>query len=194
MPFMHRVPLLALLALLLVACSDPQGGAMQNQSLGLATGWFAQLQPDNVLCSLMGIGEPTMDLTFYLGPDVDKDVSTVRFLPFVEKGQRVQQGTSLQYGIGDTVPGAIEVERGAAIVDPRFTDEALATALATHTSFYFPLTVHRLRVEPGTICFVDPVTGFRDTTDCIDVPAGSGLEGAHYWCSVSVTVDGKWSE
>jgi hypothetical protein len=162
--------------------------------MGRATGWFTQVSSDNVLCTLSGIGEPTLDLTFYLGPDVDKDTSTVSFVPLVQKHQRVQQRTSLEYGTGESVPGAIEVERGAAIVDPRFTDEAKASAISSHTSYWFPLEVRRLRLEPGHLCYADPVTGVVDTTDCIDVTEGSGLDDAHFWCNVSVLADLKWSE
>ena len=180
--------------LCLAACVDPQGGPGENQSLGRATGWFTQLQPDNVYCGLSGIGAPSIDLLFYLGPDRDKSPSTVSFLPFAQKQQRFQQRTSLQYDVGEKVPGAIEVERGAAIVDPRFTDESKASAIASHTSYYFPLTVHRLRLEPGHLCYVDPVSGVVDTTDCIDIPEGTGLDDAHFWCNVAVNADLQWSE
>jgi len=192
----RSLPMRALpFVLLLAACVDPQGGPTQNQSLGRTTGWFTQITPDNMFCGLSGIGAPTIDVTFYLGADhEDKDVSTLTFLPFVQKQQRLQQITSLQYGIGETVGGAIEVERGAAIIDPRLTDEVKATAIASHTSYYFPLTIHHLRLQPGHICYVDPVSGVVDPTDCIDVAEGSGLDDAHLWCNVAVNADLLWSE
>jgi hypothetical protein len=183
-----------LFVLLLAGCVDPAAGAMQNQSLGRATGWFAQLHADNVLCTLQAIGTPTIDLSFYLGPDTELDLTTLRFRPLAHRDQRFQQLTSMAYGFGDAVGGAAELERGAAIVDPRFTDEARASAIASHTSLYFPLTVHRLRLNAGHLCNGDLSSGATITTDCIDVVEGSGLDEAHLWCDVAGEVDPKWTE
>ena len=180
--------------LLLAGCVDPAAGALENQSLGHATGWFSQVQSDKVLCSLQAIGATTIDLTFYLGPDSTSDIATMRFLPLAHRDQRFQQRTSLAYGDGDVAGGAAEIERGAAIVDPRFTDEAKASAIASHTSYYFPFSVHHLRLSAGHLCNGDPVTNVTNTSDCIDIAEGTGLDDAHFWCDVAVEADAKWSE
>jgi hypothetical protein len=185
---------LACLTEVLLGCVDPQGSSLDNQSLGRATGWFTQITSDNVLCSLQSIGSTSLDLTFYRGPDRGNDLVTVRMLPLSKKAQRFQQVGSFEYGFSDPVSAPVELERGAAIVDPRFTDEVKASAIASHTSYYFPLTVHRLRVAAGHYCNVDLSTTRPIPTDCIDVPEGSGLDEAHFWCDVAVTADLKWSE
>ena len=187
---MRAFPLLLLLGL--PACVDVAAGPTQNQFIGRATGWFAQVPADRVLCTLQAIGGTSIDLSFYLGPDSDSQVSTVTLAPLAHRQQRFQQATSLQYSSGQSASGAAELERGAAIVDPRLTDEALASALASHTSFYFPLVVHRLALQPGHLCDVD-LNGVPITTDCIDVAEGSGLEEAQFWCDVAVEADPKWS-
>ncbi len=167
---------------------------MQNQSLGRATGWFTKASSDKVLCSLHAIGSTTIDLSFYLGPDTTNDLATLSLWPLSKKGQRFQQVGGFMYGSGDVIAAPIEIERGAAIVDPRFEGDVKASAIASHTSYYFPLTVHRLRVTAGHLCNVDPTTNVVAKDDCIDVPEDTGLEGARFWCEVAVNADPKWSE
>ncbi len=187
-----RALALLLLLLGLPACVDAAAGPTQSQFISRATGWFAQVPADRVLCSLQAIGGVSLDLTFYLGPDVDSQAATVTLAPLAHRHQRFQQATGLQYASGQSAGGAAELERGPAIVDPRLTDDALASALATHTSFYFPLVVHRLAVQAGHLCDVD-LSGVPITSDCIDVAGGSALEEALFWCGVAVEADPKWS-
>lgn len=175
--------------LLLAGCADSASGAIENQQLGRVTGFFTQVTPDNVLCQLSTIGVHDLRLVMPFGPD--KKVASVILSPLDRKAERVQMLAELAYQTGESTTGAAEVERFAAIVDPRLGEESKQSALLQRTSLYFPLHVHRLRIEAARLCDTD-ISGGR-TSDCLDVPE-STMEGARFWCDVGPTTDPRFSE
>lgn len=178
-----------LLLSLLAGCADSASGAIENQQLGRVTGFFTQVTPDNVLCDLSTIGADDLRLVMAFGPD--KKVASVVLTPLEHGGERVQMLAGFAYQTGEGTTGAAELERFAAIVDPRLGEESRASALLQRTSLYFPLHVHRLRVEPARLCATD-ISSVR-TSDCLDVPE-STMEGARFWCHVGPTSDPRFSE
>lgn len=177
------------LLLSLSACPDAASGALENQSLGRTTGFFAQLTPDNVLCELSGIGEVKLQVTMAFGPD--KKAAHLSFPPLEQKAERIQAVGSFIYQGGESVFAAVEYERGQAIVDPRLGEESRASALEQRTSLFFPSVLHRVVVDPGHIC--ETTIGGSSTGDCLDV-AASTMEGARLWCGVAPNTPPKYSE
>jgi hypothetical protein len=172
----------ALVAFALCGCDDGPGAA---QRLGVTSGFFTRLAPTDVYCELSDIGATAMQLSMTFGPD--KKVVTVGFAPTTHKRERVQAAATLQYQAGESVGGAVEFERQSAILDPRLSESSKERSRELRTSLYFPLFVHRLVIEPATLC------SDLDPGDCLEV-APSTMEDGRFWCKVSVTSPPEFSD
>lgn len=170
-------------------CSDAASGPLENQTLGRTSGFFTQLTPDGVGCALSGIGVLDVRLSMTFGED--KRVATVVLPPLERSGLRVQQRVTLQYLTGESTPGAAEVERGVALVDPRLGEASRQSALEQRTSLYYPFFVHHLLIDAARLC--DTTATGAPTTDCLDVPV-STMDDARFWCNVAPNTPPQYSE
>jgi hypothetical protein len=177
----------------LLGCADAASGALENQSLGRITGFFTRLTPDQVLCNLSDVGATQLRLTmpFSINGEGDKKVATFELPPLEPKQERVHVLGSFQYQTGEFTTGAAELERFAAIVDPRLSEESKTSNRELRTSLWFPLHLHRARVEGATLC--DTTLSGAKTSDCLTVP-DSTIEGARFWCSIGPSTPPKYSE
>lgn len=171
---------LACAPLFFAGCLDDSPTAAQQ--LGTTSGFFTRLTPGDVYCELTDIGATSMQLSITFGPE--KRVASVWFPPTTHKGERLQANATFQYQTGQETLAALEFERQAERVDPRLSESSIASAIEQRTSLYFPLHVHRLVVEPATLC--DTTQSGAPIDDCLTVEPSS-LEGARFWCHVSPT-------